>query len=108
MIEALALVAGLALAITGSVLAETRRPLPEGSWRWAIPRLTSFRDSYWKQNGYALMLISSYVLLLYALGDWIGPYALAAAFLMILAVMVATHAALRSRNVREGDDRSAG
>jgi hypothetical protein len=80
MIEALAFVAGLALAITGSVLAETRRPLPEGSWRWAIPRLTSFRDSHWKQNGYALMLIGSYVSLLYALGDWIGPYALAAAF----------------------------
>jgi len=111
MIDALALVAGLALAITASIFAETRWPVPEGSWRWALPgstlpRLVSVTHSWWSQGVFALLLIGGYVSLLYALAHWIGPYAVVAAYLLVVAAMVGTHAALRSLNVRRHEDAS--
>jgi hypothetical protein len=113
MLDALALVAGLALAVTASVFAETRWPVPEGSWRWAfsgplLRKLISPTHPSWdrEQYVYLLLILGAYVSLAYALADWIGPYGVAAAFLLVTAVRVGTHAAMRSLNVKGVDDGS--
>lgn len=114
MVNALALVAGLALAITASVWAETRWPVAEGSWRWAfsgplLRKLIIPTHSSWDRDQFvfSLLLIGAYVPLLYALGGWIGPYGVAAAFLLVTAARVGTHAAMRSLNFRRSEDGSA-
>jgi hypothetical protein len=110
MLDALALVAGLALAITASVFAETRWPVPEGSWRWAVPgpllrKLIIVTRSSWDLDQYvfALLLIGRAV----CARGVDGPYGGVAAFLLVTAARMGTHAALRSLNVTSDDDASA-
>jgi hypothetical protein len=115
MVDALALVAGLALAIAASVFAEMRWPVPKGSWRWAFSgplmrKLISPTHPSWdrEQYEYLVLVLGAYVPLVYAFGDWIGAYGLAAAFLLVTAARVGTHAALSSRgNVTNDDDAPA-
>jgi hypothetical protein len=114
MLDGLALVAGLALAITASVFAETRWPVAEGSWRWALPGpllrkliIVTHPSWDWDQYVFELLLIGAYVSLLYALADWIGPYTVVTAFLLVTAARMGTHAALRSLNVTSDVDASA-